>query len=121
MGKYRHKSGRVTPHFFKSRIYNYGFKGNKYEAREVGKAFLKLADGPNDWIAMSLENLNKTSLSGELYRKTSEMIVENLNNGKELFLKVCFGKIVNILEVRIEKEKKEKQRRCFLKPAYEVV
>jgi hypothetical protein len=122
MGRYPRRIGKVDPHFFKSRIYNYGFKGSENEAKKVGMAFVKLADSPNEWIAMSLDNLNKTALSGALYRKTKEMIVENLNNGRELFLRVCLGRIVNILEARVER-KKERQGRYLrlLKPAYEAV
>lgn len=104
MSRYRRIDGKVHPHFYKSRIYNYGFEGNKYEAKEIGKAFLKLADSPNGFIAMSLNNLDKTSLSSELYRKTEKIIIENLRKDKELFLKVEFGRIVNILEARLKRE-----------------
>ena len=106
MSKSRKIEGKVHSHFL-TRIKNYNFPGSSDEAKKIGKAFFKLADGPNDWVAVSIKNLDRTSLSSELYRKTEKMIVENQKKDKELFIKVQFGRIVNILEARLEKKQKQ--------------
>ena len=104
MSRDRRIDGKVSNHAVQRYLKQYHFEGNEYEAKKVLAAYGALTENQTDRIEMSLENLEKTGLKGELKRKTERTIRRNrFCDLKTLFVEKSFGRIENVKHIPLKK------------------
>lgn len=103
MSIHKKSRSRVDIHAI-TRYIEYGFDGSWGEGERVLKEVGIIATKGNGRSGRELLDeriLEKTTLNGELLRKARRVVRANLAEGRQLFIELTFGRVVNVKQLNI--------------------